>query len=65
MAGQSTRHNKVPWLWSDQYELKLMIVGLNVDYDRALVRGHIAGRACGCCYLKGQERTALKDAIVV
>lgn len=27
-----------PWFWSDQYEVKLQIAGLNAGYDRTIVR---------------------------
>lgn len=29
----------VPWFWSDQYDLKLQMAGLNDDYDRVIIRG--------------------------
>ncbi len=28
-----------PWFWSDQYDVKLQIAGLNSGYDRVIVRG--------------------------
>jgi 3-phenylpropionate/trans-cinnamate dioxygenase ferredoxin reductase subunit len=49
----------VPWFWSDQYDLKLLIVGLNFDYDQAIVRGDPAARTFGCCYLRGGELLAI------
>ena len=27
-----------PWFWSDQYDLKLQIAGLNTGYDRVVAR---------------------------
>ena len=27
-----------PWFWSDQYDTKLQIAGLNTGYDRVVVR---------------------------
>jgi 3-phenylpropionate/trans-cinnamate dioxygenase ferredoxin reductase subunit len=59
MAGRSASHNRVPWFWSDQYELKLMIIGLNIDYDRALLRGQMDSGTFSCCYLKGRELLAV------
>jgi 3-phenylpropionate/trans-cinnamate dioxygenase ferredoxin reductase subunit len=38
MAGRPVVHDRLPWFWSDQFDLKLMIAGLNFDYDQALVR---------------------------
>jgi 3-phenylpropionate/trans-cinnamate dioxygenase ferredoxin reductase subunit len=59
MLGKQVVHDKVPWFWSDQYDLKLLIVGLNFDYDQALVRGDPATRAFSCCYLRGRELLAI------
>ena len=39
MLGTPTPHDKVPWFWSDQYDLKLIIVGVGHGYDAAIVRG--------------------------
>jgi 3-phenylpropionate/trans-cinnamate dioxygenase ferredoxin reductase subunit len=59
MLGRTVVHDKVPWFWSDQFDLKLLIVGLNFDYDRALLRGDPATRAFSCCYLRGGELLAI------
>ena len=59
MAGRALVHDKVPWFWSDQYDLKLLIVGLNLDYDRAVLRGRPADRSFSCCYLRGGELLAM------
>jgi 3-phenylpropionate/trans-cinnamate dioxygenase ferredoxin reductase subunit len=34
-----------PWFWSDQYDVKLQIAGLNTGYDRVVVRDTGAGRS--------------------
>jgi len=62
LCGREVVHDKVPWFWSDQYELKLQIVGLSQAYDRAILRGDPASRAFSCCYLAGDELIAL-DAV--
>jgi 3-phenylpropionate/trans-cinnamate dioxygenase ferredoxin reductase subunit len=59
MLGGSIIHDRVPWFWSDQYDLKLLIVGLNFDYDRVVVRGAPETRAFSCCYLRGTELLAM------
>jgi 3-phenylpropionate/trans-cinnamate dioxygenase ferredoxin reductase subunit len=59
MLGKGVVHDKVPWFWSDQYDLKLLIVGLNFDYDQALVRGDPATRTFSCCYLRDGELLAI------
>jgi 3-phenylpropionate/trans-cinnamate dioxygenase ferredoxin reductase component len=59
MLGKGIVHDRVPWFWSDQYDLKLLIVGLNFDYDQALVRGDPATRTFSCCYLRDGELLAI------
>ena len=62
MVGKAVRHDRIPWFWSDQYDLKLMIVGLNFDYDLGVLRGDPASRSFSYCYLRGHELLAL-DAV--
>ncbi len=59
MLGGRAIHDRVPWFWSDQYDLKLLITGLNFDYDRALLRGIMNERSFSCCYLRGTELLAM------
>jgi len=62
ICGKEVPHDKTPWFWSDQYELKLQIVGLSQGYDRVVLRGDPAARSFSCCYLRGGELIAL-DAV--
>jgi 3-phenylpropionate/trans-cinnamate dioxygenase ferredoxin reductase component len=62
LCGKSIVHDKLPWFWSDQYDLKLQIVGLSQGYDRVVLRGDPATRSFSCCYLKGNELLAV-DAV--
>ncbi|MGH8130061.1 MAG: NAD(P)/FAD-dependent oxidoreductase [Steroidobacteraceae bacterium] len=62
ICGKQTVHDKTPWFWSDQYELKLQIVGLSQCYDRIVLRGDLASRSFSCCYLRDGELIAL-DAV--
>jgi 3-phenylpropionate/trans-cinnamate dioxygenase ferredoxin reductase subunit len=62
ICGKPTPHDKTPWFWSDQYELKLQIVGLSQHYDSVVLRGDPSSRAFSCCYLRGGELIAL-DAV--
>ncbi len=38
MLGAGRDYAPVPWFWSDQYDLKLQIAGLNTGYDRVVIR---------------------------
>ncbi len=61
-CGRAIVHDKTPWFWSDQYELKLQIVGLSQHYDNVVLRGDPATKSFSCCYLKDGELIAL-DAV--
>ncbi len=38
MVGETVNYVPVPWFWSDQYDAKLQIAGLNMGYDHTVVR---------------------------
>ncbi|MFP5478924.1 MAG: NAD(P)/FAD-dependent oxidoreductase [Alphaproteobacteria bacterium] len=38
MLGANQPYHAKPWFWSDQYDLKLQIAGLNTGYDRIVTR---------------------------
>jgi 3-phenylpropionate/trans-cinnamate dioxygenase ferredoxin reductase subunit len=59
LLGTPTPHDKIPWFWSDQFDLKLIIVGICRDHDRTVVRGSIAARSFSICYLRGEELIAI------
>jgi 3-phenylpropionate/trans-cinnamate dioxygenase ferredoxin reductase subunit len=46
-----------PWFWSDQYDTKLQIAGLNSGYDRVFVRQ--AGEALSHWYYRGDQLVAV------
>jgi len=60
MLGIATVHDKVPWFWSDQFDLKMVLVGLPIGYDEMIVRGDPASRAFSVCYLKAGELLAVE-----
>ena len=41
-----------PWFWSDQFHIKLQMVGISTGYDRMVVRGGMADEAFSVCYFK-------------
>ena len=38
ILGEDKAYRPVPWFWSDQFELKLQIAGLNTGYDQVVTR---------------------------
>jgi 3-phenylpropionate/trans-cinnamate dioxygenase ferredoxin reductase component len=59
LLGTPTVHDKVPWFWSDQYDLKMIIVGLCQGHDTVIVRGSAASRSFSACYLRAGELIAI------
>jgi 3-phenylpropionate/trans-cinnamate dioxygenase ferredoxin reductase subunit len=53
-------HDRVPWFWSDQFDNKLLIVGLTHGHDVEVLRGDPASRSFSVCYLKGRELLAVE-----
>jgi 3-phenylpropionate/trans-cinnamate dioxygenase ferredoxin reductase subunit len=60
MLGGSLPHDRIPWFWSDQFDDKLLIIGLAQGHDRLIQRGDPASGAFSICYLKGRELLALE-----
>ena len=60
MLGRPTIHDRVPWFWSDQFDNKLLIVGLSQGHDQQVTRGDPATRSFTVCYLKGGELVAVE-----
>jgi 3-phenylpropionate/trans-cinnamate dioxygenase ferredoxin reductase subunit len=60
MLERATVHDRVPWFWSDQFDNKLLIVGLSQGFDQQILRGDPATRAFTVCYLKGGELIAVE-----
>jgi 3-phenylpropionate/trans-cinnamate dioxygenase ferredoxin reductase subunit len=59
MLGTATPHHKVPWFWSDQFDLRLVIVGLSQTAELVVMRGNPATRSFSACYLRGGELVAI------
>ena len=60
LLDRQVTHDRVPWFWSDQFDNKLLIVGLSQDYDSQVLRGDPAARSFSVCYLKGRELLAVE-----
>jgi len=52
ILGRPRVYDAVPWFWSDQYDLKLQMVGLSQDYDDLIVRGDMDANSFTAFYLK-------------
>ena len=59
IMGAAKTYVPQPWFWSDQYDVKLQIAGLNTGYDRIVSRpGESAGHA-SFWYYKGDQLLAV------
>ena len=52
MCGDDKVYAAVPWFWSDQYELKLQMVGFSSDGDTQVLRGDQSKNEFAVFYLK-------------
>ncbi len=52
ICGGDKSYSSYPWFWSDQYELKLQMVGFSADGDTQVVRGDMANNQFAVFYLK-------------
>lgn len=52
LCGKSRPYTAVPWFWSDQYDLKLQMVGMSLGYDALHIRGSVENRSFAAFYLK-------------
>ena len=59
MLGEPVEYAAVPWFWSDQYDLKLQIVGLSQPDDEVVLRGDPATSKFSVCYLRDGEFVAI------
>ncbi|MDE0450683.1 MAG: FAD-dependent oxidoreductase [Gammaproteobacteria bacterium] len=62
MAGGDSVYASMPWFWSDQYDLKLQMVGFSTDGDSHVVRGDPAERRFVMFHFSG-DVLAAADAV--
>ena len=60
--GQETAYTPVPWFWSDQFDVKLQIAGLNTGYSTMIERADPKTGSPSYWYFKDKELLAV-DAI--
>ena len=62
MLGGDKSYAAIPWFWSDQYELKLQMVGFSADGNREVLRGDMASNQFAVFYLNDSTVVAA-DAV--
>jgi 3-phenylpropionate/trans-cinnamate dioxygenase ferredoxin reductase subunit len=59
MLGEAREYHAKPWFWSDQYDVKLQIAGLNAGYDRTILRPGDKPGTQSVWYYKGETLLAV------
>lgn len=59
LMGARAAYVPQPWFWSDQYDVKLQIAGLNIGYDRIAVRPSTSARSASFWYYAGDTLLAV------
>ena len=62
LCGKDREYAAVPWFWSDQYELKLQMVGFSADGDEEVLRGDKAANRFAVFHLR-DGRVVAADAV--
>lgn len=55
ICGKQVPYDSIPWFWSDQFDIKLQMVGINEGYDEVVSRGDTSnsdGNGFALFYLK-------------
>lgn len=59
LMGQERPFTATPWFWSDQFHIKLQMVGVSTGYDQMVVRGAVEDDAFSFCYFKHAKLIAI------
>jgi 3-phenylpropionate/trans-cinnamate dioxygenase ferredoxin reductase subunit len=59
LAGEDVCYTALPWFWSDQYDCKLQIVGLNQGHNRTVVRPGASDSSLSIWYYRDDQLLAI------
>jgi len=59
ILGRPAPYDEVPWFWSDQYEVKLQMVGISTGHDQLVLRGDPASGQFSVCYFQNGRLQAI------
>lgn len=59
LLGGERPFNAAPWFWSDQYDVKLQMVGLSAGFDQFAMRGDPTTKKFSACYFKDEKLIAV------
>ncbi len=59
LAGEAATYTALPWFWSDQYDCKLQIVGLNQGHNQTVIRPGTNASSMSVWYYRDAELLAI------
>ena len=59
LLGKERAFTAAPWFWSDQYDIKLQMVGLTAGFDQVATRGDPADKKFSAFYYRGDQLIAV------
>lgn len=59
IAGVTLPYMQTPWVWSDQYQLRIQSVGISEGYDRTVLRGDTGKGKFSLFYYRGDDLLAV------
>ena len=62
IVGGNKKYSTIPWFWSDQYDLKLQMLGFSSDGETSVTRGEVSEEKFAVFYLTNQKLVAV-DAV--
>lgn len=63
LMGKLEPYNAVPWFWSDQYDLKLQMVGMSQGYDQVVLRGDLKTQRSFCAFYLAAGQVIAVDTV--
>jgi 3-phenylpropionate/trans-cinnamate dioxygenase ferredoxin reductase component len=55
ILGKKEKYHAVPWFWTNQYDLKLQMAGIALDFDTQILRGSIETNKFSVFYFKNKK----------
>lgn len=63
ICGKHPIYDSIPWFWSDQYDIKLQMVGLSQGYDEVVVRNELNKEDCFSVWYFKKDVLLAVDAV--
>ncbi|MEP6962611.1 MAG: FAD-dependent oxidoreductase [Acidobacteriota bacterium] len=59
IVGQAAPYESVPWFWSDQFDIRMQMVGICTGFDQVVTRGDVESRKFSVFYYRGGKLAAV------